>query len=124
MRWYDKMLYALAHSIPGRTMWERVNLGRVVMACTGIALVGEVLAIVVPLTGANLFLPSGEVVLWGFIIVSFLVIRHFTISVEEIEELEVSYRERSKWTRWSWGVVVSAFVVIPFVLIVWANLFR
>ena len=117
MRWYNKMLYALAHSIPGRTFWEKAFLGRVVMACAGLTLVGELMVVGARLTEFYFVFTRSEPTLWMLIAVAFLITHYFTIGSEELEHLEVPYRERRAWTRWSWSVVIVIQVVIPFILV-------
>jgi hypothetical protein len=119
----DKALYGLARSIPGKSFWESVNLGRVVIAATVAAWPGELMAMWVLITGRPipLYLYGRELELWLYLLVVFVVIVRLTPSTAELEQLSVPLKQINRWKRNAWWVVAGTYIVVPLTLVLWST---
>lgn len=122
MRWYDKMLYALAHSIPRSSFAESVYVGRMVMAAAGIVAPGFVLTLVIVLTGTFIRINFSELLLCAFAVGAFIAVTHYTMSVSELEQVEVPKQVRRRWTRRSLSAIAATFIGFPILLVVLLSL--
>ena len=119
----DKALYGLAQSIPGKSSWESVNLGRVVIASTVAAWPGELMAVWVLATGRPipLYLYGHEATLWLYLLVVLVVIVRLTPSAAELEQLSVPLKQIHRWKRNAWWVVAGTYIVAPLILVLWSR---
>lgn len=122
IRWYDKMLYALAHSIPRPSFAESAFAGRALMAATALALVSEVAVVFVFITELYFAIDVSTLFLWVLAILVLVGVTRITMSTNGLYQMEVPYRRRQRWAHWSWSAVAFTFLGMPIILVLWSYL--